>query len=81
MEGLRDALPEGRRGLHAETPEALAEALPGTLERGDTVMVKGSKAIGASRVVDALRALGHGAGTPQIPPSAAREATDRCSTG
>lgn len=81
MRGLHEALPPARRGLWAATPEALLEALPATLERGDTVMVKGSKAIGASRVVDALRALGHSAARPGDPPGAAREATDRCSTG
>lgn len=78
---LHEALPVARRGLRAETPEALAAELPATLRRGDTVMVKGSKAIGASRVVDALRALGHSAPEPDDPPGAAREATDRCSTG
>ena len=87
MRGLHDALPEGRRGLWAEGPEAMAAALPGTLERGDTVMVKGSKAIGASRVVDALRALGQapsgpgGAPPPGGAPQPAREAGPPCSTG
>ena len=86
MRALHAALPEGRRGLWAESAEAMIEALPDTLRRGDTVMVKGSKAIGASRVVDALRALGHGALRPAGRPGEAGTEADRgagptCSTG
>ncbi len=81
MRGLHEALPEGRRGLWAADAEAMAEALPAALRRGDTVLVKGSKAIGAARVVDALRALGHPAPGPATGPLADRGGTPPCSTG
>lgn len=82
MRALHEALPEDRRGLWAETAEALSAALPGTLRRGDTVMVKGSKAIGASRVVDALRRLGQAGPRPEAPAAEPRrEAEPPCSTG
>ena len=68
MRALHEALPEGRRGLWAPDAEAMAAALPATLREGDTVMVKGSKAIGAARVVDALRALGHPVPGPDLDP-------------
>ena len=77
MRSLHEALPTGRRGLWAESPEAMAAMLPETLERGDTVMVKGSKGIGASRLVDALRDLGH----PEPGPVPVSEASPSCSTG
>ena len=69
MRALHEALPGGRRGIWAPDAEAMARALPEALRDGDTVLVKGSKAIGAARVVAALRALGHpapdpGAGAP-----------------
>ena len=85
MRGLHEALPEGRRGLWAPDAQAMAAALPETLRRGDTVLVKGSKAVGAARVVDALRALGHPAPT-LMPTPAGVGPTDRggsppCSTG
>ena len=96
MRALHERLPAAARGLWAETAEAMAAALPERLERGDTVMVKGSKAIGASRVVDALRGLGQGPERPGgrgigaadrgalVPgpvSGAPREAGPRCSTG
>ena len=81
MRALHEALPEARRGLWTPDAEAMAAALPATLREGDTVMVKGSKAIGAARVVDALRALGHPAPGPTAGPRADREGARRCSTG
>ena len=85
MRGLHEALPEDRRGLWAPDAAAMAAALPETLREGDTVLVKGSKAVGAARVVDALRALGHPAPT-LMPAPAGAGPTDRggsppCSTG
>jgi UDP-N-acetylmuramoyl-tripeptide--D-alanyl-D-alanine ligase len=56
MESLFSALPEKRRGGHAGTPEALLPSLKKALKRGDTVLVKGSKASKMSVVVDALKA-------------------------
>jgi UDP-N-acetylmuramoyl-tripeptide--D-alanyl-D-alanine ligase len=58
MEHLHNALPATRRGLHAETAEALAHDVPRALRAGDVVLVKGSKGSRVSRVVDALRKLG-----------------------
>lgn len=58
MEHLHNALPAPRRGLHAETAEALAHDVPRALRAGDVVLVKGSKGSRVSRVVDALRKLG-----------------------
>ena len=81
MRALHDALPEDRRGLWAPDAGAMAAALPATLRGGDTVMVKGSKAIGAARVVDALRALGHPARGSEEGPPADREGAPPCSTG
>ena len=76
MRHLHEALPDERRGLWFAEADAMAEALPPTLRRGDTVIVKGSKGIRAARVVDALRALGH----PQTR-RGDREGAGECSTG
>jgi UDP-N-acetylmuramoyl-tripeptide--D-alanyl-D-alanine ligase len=58
MEHLHNTLAAPRRGLHAETAEALAHDVPRVLRAGDVVLVKGSKGSRVSRVVDALRKLG-----------------------
>jgi UDP-N-acetylmuramoyl-tripeptide--D-alanyl-D-alanine ligase len=58
MAHLHAALPGAIRGQHAETAEQLAAALPQSLTAGDVVLLKGSKGIKVSRVVDALRKLG-----------------------
>ncbi|MGY6632592.1 MAG: UDP-N-acetylmuramoyl-tripeptide--D-alanyl-D-alanine ligase [Alkalilacustris sp.] len=61
MAHLWQALPPGQRGQQAPDAGALAAAA-GTLVRpGDILLVKGSKASGVARVVDALVDLGHGA--------------------
>ena len=77
MRHLHEALPGDRRGLWTEDATALAETLPATLRRGDTVIVKGSKGIRVALVVDALRALGH----PPRGRQDDREGGPRCSTG
>ncbi|RVT85356.1 UDP-N-acetylmuramoyl-tripeptide--D-alanyl-D-alanine ligase [Rhodobacteraceae bacterium CCMM004] len=59
MAALRDALPEGQRGVWHETADAMAGVTHTLLRPGDLVLVKGSKASLAARVVDAIRKLGH----------------------
>lgn len=61
MQHLDAALPVKLRGRHADTAEELASALPQTLRAGDVLLIKGSKGIKVSRVVDALRKLGQAA--------------------
>ncbi|MCR9068769.1 MAG: UDP-N-acetylmuramoyl-tripeptide--D-alanyl-D-alanine ligase [Rhodobacteraceae bacterium] len=61
MEHLHAALPGPRRGQHRETATEMVTALPRSLRPGDVVLVKGSKGIKVSLVVDALRKLGQAA--------------------
>ncbi|RKF14828.1 UDP-N-acetylmuramoylalanyl-D-glutamyl-2,6-diaminopimelate--D-alanyl-D-alanine ligase [Roseovarius spongiae] len=60
MRALFDALPEEKRGQWAETAEALAPRLPGMIDAGDVILVKGSKGSKVSLIVDALRKPGWG---------------------
>ena len=55
MRALHDALPEARRGIHAETASELAARVGELVGLGDIVLVKGSKSSKVSTVVDALR--------------------------
>jgi UDP-N-acetylmuramoyl-tripeptide--D-alanyl-D-alanine ligase len=64
MRHLWEALPERRRGLWAETADALAGRVHTLIDAGDVVLVKGSKGSKVSRVVDAIRKLGHAAPRP-----------------
>ena len=61
MAHLHTALPGALRGLHAESADEMVAALPATLVPGDVLLLKGSKGIKVSRVVDALRKLGQAA--------------------
>jgi UDP-N-acetylmuramoyl-tripeptide--D-alanyl-D-alanine ligase len=61
MAHLHAALPGALRGLHAESADEMVAALPATLVPGDVLLLKGSKGIKVSRVVDALRKLGQAA--------------------
>ncbi len=61
MAALHAALPGGKRGLHTETPQDMAKALPGLLWPGDIVLIKSSKGSKLSLAVDALRKLGQSA--------------------
>ena len=58
MRALWTSLPDRRRGIWTETaPELVAQA-PHLVDAGDIVLVKGSKGIKVSLMVDALRKLG-----------------------
>lgn len=59
MRALWQALPEGQRGLWAESAADLAAQAPQLADAGDIVLVKGSKGSRVSLVVDAFRKLGH----------------------
>ncbi len=68
MRALHDALPRARRGHWCATAEELIPKLPHIIDAGDIVLVKGSKSIRVSRVVDALRKLGQPRGaSPEGP--------------
>ena len=58
MKALHDALPRGKRGYHVETAAELLPRAAQLVDAGDIVLVKGSKSIKVSLVVDALRKLG-----------------------
>ena len=59
MRHLIDALPAEKRGIWAESADALALRLDEMIRPGDTVLVKGSKGSYISRVVQAMRKAGH----------------------
>ena len=63
MRHLWHALPPGQRGEWVETAEALVPRAHRLIDAGDVVLVKGSKGIRVSLVVDALRKLGQGTGS------------------
>ena len=54
MAALAAALPAGKVAAHAATVEALKPILLAALKPGDAVMIKSSKGIGFSKLVDAL---------------------------
>ena len=58
MRALWEALPRGQRGEWAEKAEELAARARSLVDAGDIVLVKGSKGIKVSLVVDAFRKLG-----------------------
>ncbi len=58
MRALYDVLPHHQRGNWYETAQDLARCIPALVDAGDVVLVKGSKGIRVSLVVDALRKLG-----------------------
>jgi UDP-N-acetylmuramoyl-tripeptide--D-alanyl-D-alanine ligase len=59
MRALYEALPAAKRGEWHETADALAARAHQLVDAGDVVLVKGSKSSLVSRVVDAIRKLGH----------------------
>ncbi|MBA4491947.1 UDP-N-acetylmuramoyl-tripeptide--D-alanyl-D-alanine ligase [Paracoccus sp. S1E-3] len=61
MQHLMQALPPEKRGLWAESADALALRLDEMIQPGDTVLIKGSKGSYISRVVEAMRKAGNAA--------------------
>ncbi|NDV00362.1 UDP-N-acetylmuramoyl-tripeptide--D-alanyl-D-alanine ligase [Pseudoroseicyclus tamaricis] len=59
MKALYEALPYERRGKWVETAEELIPHVARLVDAGDVVLVKGSKGSRVSKVVDAIRNLGH----------------------
>ena len=62
MASLHQALPRAQRGQWVAAASALTAQVRALVDAGDVVLVKGSKGIKVSLVVDALRKLGQGAG-------------------
>ncbi len=60
MRTLHDRLPRAKRGEWVASADDLAPRARSLIDAGDIVLVKGSKGIKVSRVVDALRKLGQG---------------------
>jgi len=58
MKALHDALPKSKRGHWVESASDLLPRASHLVDAGDIVLVKGSKGIKVSLVVDALRKLG-----------------------
>lgn len=59
MKALWEALPDDKRGRWVENADALIPEVSRLVEAGDIVLVKGSKGSYVSRIVDAIRKLGH----------------------
>ena len=59
MHALYTALPPEKRGEWHESADGLAARVHHLIDAGDVVLAKGSKSIYVSRVVDAIRKLGH----------------------
>jgi len=60
MQALYNALPRAKRGQWVQTAPELAANVRPLVDAGDVILVKGSKGIKVSLVVDALRKLGQG---------------------
>jgi UDP-N-acetylmuramoyl-tripeptide--D-alanyl-D-alanine ligase len=61
MKALHAALPRGQRGEWVETAAELAPRARSLIDAGDILLVKGSKGIKVSLVVDVLRKMGQAA--------------------
>jgi len=62
MQGLYDLLPDAMKGAHRATSDEMVEPLLAALKAGDTVLIKGSLGTRMAPLVEAVRALGSGAG-------------------
>lgn len=65
MRHLWEALPAAQQGEWVESAADLAPRLHDLVDAGDVVLVKGSKGIKVSSLVDVLRKLGHPAATTE----------------
>jgi UDP-N-acetylmuramoyl-tripeptide--D-alanyl-D-alanine ligase len=61
MKALHAALPRGQRGEWVETAQELAPRARSLVDAGDILLVKGSKGVKVSLVVDVLRKMGQAA--------------------
>ena len=59
--GCTGRCPPGYAAAITDTADEMVAGLPQTLRAGDVLLIKGSKSIKVSRVVDALRKLGQAA--------------------
>ncbi len=59
MKALWERLPAGQQGRWVEAAPDLAARIHALIDAGDVLLVKGSKGSKVSRVVDAVRKLGH----------------------
>ena len=63
MQNLWQRLPVGQRGRCVDSADALLDEMPQLIDAGDVVLIKGSKGIKVSKIVDGIRKLGHGGAT------------------
>ena len=59
MRALHDVLPTEQKGLWVASADEMSAGVGQLIDAGDVILVKGSKSSHVSRVVDAIRKLGH----------------------
>ncbi len=65
MRALYDVLPAAQRGNYAPSADEMVKEAHAIVDAGDVLLIKGSKGSKVSRVVDALRKLGHPVATDE----------------
>jgi UDP-N-acetylmuramoyl-tripeptide--D-alanyl-D-alanine ligase len=65
MRALYDVLPAAQRGHYAPSADEMVKEAHAIVDAGDVLLIKGSKGSKVSRVVDALRKLGHPVATDE----------------